>query len=122
MNITQMTITHTDQDSVSILKLTGELLGGEQAEPLSQKVSELLAANRKKILLDLSGVDYANSSGIGLLVRLNLRVHSAGGTFVLISPSPNVAKTLQQTNLTSVLDIRSTTEEAVRYFRRQQAL
>ncbi len=56
------------------------------------------------LVVDLSGVEFIDSSGIGVLVALNSRVYSAKRKFFLLSPTQQVMKTLELVKLSAFFD------------------
>ena len=78
-------------DGELTLELTGDLKR-EVQEKIDSTGCELLA-------MDLSRVNFIDSSGIGFLVSLASRLKSAGIDFVLYRPSAQVAKTLELVQL-----------------------
>jgi len=65
----------------------------------------------KNLIMDLSGVSFIDSSGIGFLVSLNSRIRNAGKTFYLFKPSPQVAKTLELVQMIKYFKIIGSDEE-----------
>ncbi|MDK2954562.1 MAG: anti-sigma factor antagonist [Desulfovibrionales bacterium] len=63
------------------------------------------------LVLDLSGVRFMDSSGIGSLVALNSKIKSSGKDFYILSPSDQVRKTLELVQLLSFFHIVDTKEE-----------
>jgi anti-sigma B factor antagonist len=57
------------------------------------------------LLLDLSGIRYVSSTGLGLLVGLNHRIRAAGGRLLLGNVGPAVREVLAVTRLDTVLEV-----------------
>ncbi len=66
-----------------------------------------------RIVLDLRGLTYINSGGLGLLVQLTARANSQGGRVVVAAPSPFVADVLETTRLNRFFDVAAGTDDAV---------
>src|SRR5262245_5111843 len=68
----------TDVGDVAVLGITGKLAGGEEAEELRNAVAALVREKAKKVLIDLSGVPWMNSSGVGALVSAYTSLRNGG--------------------------------------------
>jgi anti-sigma B factor antagonist len=91
--------------STTILDLEGPLLLGTPQQDLRHTVEELVANGTKKLALNLAGVSYMDSSGIGELVRTFTTLRKAGGSSVVFSPNKQVMMLLKMVRLDTVLDI-----------------
>jgi anti-sigma B factor antagonist len=81
-------------------------------EALHPQVQELFRAGVRRFVFDLSGLEFAGSLGLRLLVGLNTQVKGQGAV-VLCAPPPAVRSMLDMTQLTKVLPVRATREEAL---------
>lgn len=87
---------------VVVLRLAGELdLAGAPA--LSDHVDHLLDGGRHRILVDLSELEFCDSTGLGALVRGHNRCAADGGWLRLTAPSPQMTRLLALTGLGEVL-------------------
>ena len=68
-----MNLTEKETDGVVILELSGKIMGGPDASLLNDKLHELIEANKVNIVADLAKVDWMNSSGLGILIRISVR-------------------------------------------------
>lgn len=103
--MSQLSFELHSEPEAAMLKLSGELLGGEQSQHLDDELTRLIGEPQRIIALEMSGVWFINSSGLGLLVRLHLRVRNAGKNFLITRPHANLRKIFSTTRLTDVLDI-----------------
>lgn len=101
---------------VVIVDFEGRLVAGDGDEVLSQVVDELLAENYRKILLNLSGVDYIDSMGLGELVQSYKVAQRLGASLHLLQPRDKVRKTLHLTKLLPLFPIHETEEDALKSF------
>lgn len=60
---------------------------------------------RERVVLDIAGVQYATSTGLGTLVDFHRRVRSAGGSLALANAAPLLRETLGVTHLDRVLEV-----------------
>ena len=95
-----------------LLKLEEEKLDTLIAPQLKSELIYLNAEGYRNIILDLSQVVYADSSGLSALLRGNQLCKSSGGTFVLVGLQGAVSKLIEISQLTTVLHILPTVEEA----------
>ena len=107
-----MTIDVEDHDGVKLLKLTGELTGGEDSA-LVDTVTDLLANRHARIVLDLGDVHYVNSAGLGELVRLVAQANIQESRVVLANLSAYLAGVLEMTKLDRFFETRPTVSEAL---------
>ena len=91
--------------STTILDLEGPLLLGAPQQDLRRAVEELVVNDSKKLAINLAGVSYMDSSGIGELVRTFTTLRKAGGRSVLFAPNKQVMMLLKMVRLDTVLDI-----------------
>lgn len=66
---------------------------------------EAAAAGADIVDIDLSRVDYADSTALGLFIRLRNRMQERGGTVRLVSPSPHMRKLLDYAGLEHLFEI-----------------
>jgi anti-sigma B factor antagonist len=98
------------KDAVLLAKLTGEVTL-DITNDVKRTLNEELGSGVEKLVMDLSNVDFMDSSGIGLLVSVNTRMRSGGKFFYLYNPSPQVEKTLNLVQLFSFFEILSGEDE-----------
>jgi anti-sigma B factor antagonist len=101
---------------VAIVDITGNIVFGEESAALHDVVSGLLKNGQKKILLNLRGVDYMDSMGMGSLVGVSASVRKQGGELKLLNLSDKVADVMQITRLYTVFDIMTDEAAGVKSF------
>ncbi len=111
-----MKISTRQVDGVTILDLSGRIVLGEGAIQLRDAVKELTAKGQKYILLNLSDVNYIDSSGLGELVTAYTSVKNAGGELKLLGLTKKVHDLLQITKLYTVFDVKDDEASAVSAF------
>ncbi|WP_426502184.1 STAS domain-containing protein [Dactylosporangium sp. McL0621] len=105
-----VTVHITDGDPV-IVAVTGRLLF-DTLQPLADALGELDPAGRPRVVLDLAGVPLCDSSALNLLVRTRTARADAGGWLRLAAAQPMVGSVLEITNLSWILPMYETVEEA----------
>jgi anti-sigma B factor antagonist len=111
-----MKIAIREVDHVTIVDLDGRIVLGDETEQLRSAVRELIAKGKKKIILNLAGVDYIDSSGVGELVASFTAVRNAGGELKLLNLTQKVHDVLNVTKLYTVFDIKDDEFKAVKSF------
>ena len=107
------TIRHTPQ--ASLIDLRGHLTFFEVGV-LRENVSRLLAEGHKHIVLNLSALQYLDSSGIGELARIYVMVLKSGGEMKVVGLSRNVEEVLKVTDLYQVFPEFPDEEAALQSF------
>jgi anti-sigma B factor antagonist len=107
------TIRHTPQ--ASLIYLRGRLTFFEVGV-LRENVTRLLREDHKHIVLNLSGLQYLDSSGIGELARMYVMVLKGGGEMKVVGLSRNVQEVLKVTHLYQVFPEFPDEEAALQSF------
>jgi anti-sigma B factor antagonist len=110
---------------VTILDLNGRLSLGEALAfgpgsglVLSETIRELTKKGQKKVLPNLAGVTYVESSGVGQLVGALTSARNQSGDIKLLKPSVHVLDLLKTTKLDGVFDIHEDETAAIQSFSR----
>ena len=111
-----MNLTTREDGPVTIVTVSGDLVIGDAEAAFKRKVIGLLEEGHVNLLVDLSGVGFLDSSGLGALVRALTNSQKEGGTTKLLSAGPQVRKLLTMTNLDSVFEMHDSLETAIRSF------
>jgi anti-sigma B factor antagonist len=106
-----------DNAGVAIVDFSGRITLGEGSAMVRNIVKELTENGQKKILLNLSDVDYIDSAGIGELVSAYTTVRNAGGEMKLLNLTKRVVDLLQITRLFTVFDVQSEEWTAIHSFK-----
>ncbi len=101
---------------VTRLDLRGRITLGEETESLRRKVQKLIEAGQRRILLDLEGVTYIDSVGLGTLISSYTSARKAGGDVKLLRLPAGVHHLLQITRLSTVFEIYDDLDTACRSF------
>lgn len=112
----QLEIKERAVGEVVILDLIGKITIGEGSVQLRDAVSNLLDAGRNRIILNLGGVVYVDSSGIGELVSRYTTTKNAGGRLKLLNLPKKIKDLLMITKLLTVFEIYEEEEAAVNSF------
>lgn len=102
--------------NISIVKIIGRLTPDENDDVLLNTVKQLAEKGEIYFLIDLSGVNYINSTGIGSLIQTYRLAQSKGGDLKLLSPSQPVSHIIQVSKLDSIFKSYTDQEAAVASF------
>jgi anti-sigma B factor antagonist len=101
---------------VMVLDVKGKITLGEGDEQLKDKVNSLVNQGQKKILLNLEGVPYIDSAGLGEIVRTYTTVSRQGGSLKLLNLTKRITDLLSITKLLTVFETFESENDAVRSF------
>jgi anti-anti-sigma factor len=85
--------------SITILDVEGAIKLGESAEFFSKALEELLRQERSHVVIDFSGINYIDSTGIGELIGYLSKFSDEHRQVALVKPSERIAKLLRVVRL-----------------------
>lgn len=100
-SLLNFTITIRQSAQVSLIDVAGRLTSFE-ASGFRDAILGLLAQNHKDLILNLTGLEYLDSSGVGELVRNYMSVVKKGGTMKVVGLAPKVEEIMKVTKLYQV--------------------
>jgi len=112
-----MAIAVRAHDDISIIELTGEFtignaglaqpldLRGRRLSDLGLTLHRLLEQGGRKIVLDLRGVSFLDSAGLGELISCKKRMVESGGELRLLRPNGKVRDMLEMLSLSRIFKI-----------------
>lgn len=98
-------------DGVLILEARGRITLGPETESLRQRIKSA-SDSHKRIVLDLAGVDYIDSAGLGTLVAGAASVQRAGGELKLANLTARVHDLMQITRLSTLFEVYDSLDKA----------
>ncbi|MCB9639616.1 MAG: STAS domain-containing protein [Myxococcales bacterium] len=111
----KLLIDHEEQNQVTLVRLQGAL-DTETADAFDQYLSDLIQQKHNAFLIDLQGVDYISSAGIGVLVGCLNQLQDQDGQFKLAHVSARVARALSMLSLLDLFETFDSIEEALTSF------
>jgi anti-sigma B factor antagonist len=102
-----------EREGIAVLELKGRITVGPEASALRDKVSELNNAASRNLVLDLAGVDYIDSTGLGALVICATALRKNGGNMKLVNLNRRNVELLVMTKLATVFEIFADEQDAV---------
>ena len=109
-------VTIQEIDGVSVAELSGRIILGEESGALRDAVKNLIAAGKKKIVLNMSNVTYIDSAGLGALVAAHVSSKTEGASVKLCALGQKFHEVLQLTRLLTVFDVYDTQAAAIASF------
>ena len=101
---------------VIVLDLKGKMTLGEGDELLKDKINSLVHQGRRKVVLNLEGVPYIDSAGLGEIVRTYTTISRQGGSMKLLNLTKRITDLLSITKLLTVFETYDNEADAVRSF------
>jgi anti-sigma B factor antagonist len=116
----QLKLSNRILEGVLIVDCAGRIVFGEESAHLRDVVKQLLS-ERKGLVLNLSGVTYIDSGGLGTLVALYTTARNNDGSIKLANLTHRVSDLLQVTKLVTIFDVYDSDEKAVESFHKGAA-
>ena len=105
-----------DVNGVTVVDIDGRIVLGEESNSFREKIKGLLAAGKKKIVLNLANVVYIDSAGLGTLVATFHSASSQGATLKMANLGAKFKEVLQVTKLMTVFDTYENETAAIQSF------
>jgi len=112
-----MQIEERSAGDVTVLDLKGKMTLGEGDELLKDKINSLLQQGRRKIVLNLEGVPYIDSAGLGQIVGGYTTIARQGGSLKLLNLTKRITDLLSITKLLTVFETYESEQDAVGSFK-----
>ena len=104
-------------DDITVLRLTAKRFDVQSFEVLTRELYRMIdKENRKKFILDLSGVEFLFSESVGLLLGLEKRVKKSGCELKLCGLRPIAKQTLETAQLLDLFEICQDEASAIASF------
>ena len=110
-------MTNREVNGVEVVALDGRIVLGEESNALREKVKSMIAAGKKKIVLNMNNITFIDSAGLGTLVASHHSARTQGATMKLCHLGSKFQEVLQITKLLTVFDVSDTEAAAVASFK-----
>jgi anti-sigma B factor antagonist len=114
-----LTIKQRAVSDVMVLDLSGRLWILDL--PLRDRMNELLGEGHRQFVLNLAGVDYIDSSGLGQLISIWSSIRGKGGYMTVLNPAKRVQRLFEITRLNTVFQIHDNEPDAIQHARKASA-
>ncbi len=99
-----------------MLNMKGKLVDKAEAVEISVEIDEQLAEGANKFVVDLSELDYMNSTGLNIIINLMNKSRNEGGETIVAGAKPRIKALFDVTKLSSVFTMKESVKEAQSYF------
>jgi len=111
-----MNMEFKEKDGVMIVVLEGKIMGSPEEASLTDLIYEFVAQSKTKVVLDLSGVTWMNSRGLGMCIGGFTTLRNRGGDLRLCCVSKQVESLMRKCHLHTVFRLFDAVENAVKSF------
>lgn len=109
--------TSTLEGGIGLIEAKGSLVGGEETDDLRKAVAGFVDREYTKLIIDLGGVVFLNSTAIGVLVGAHSTYSRKNWKVKLCGINKNIDSIFVITKLSLVFDVHETREDAIKSFR-----
>jgi anti-sigma B factor antagonist len=113
-----MIFTHTisNKEDYFLIQLKGDLIEKSLADPLLEDLDKQLNQGNLKFVIDFSQLNYLNSNGLGVLIKLLTKIRNKGGELSGFALNDKIKKLLLITKLNQLFIINETLEDSIKAF------
>lgn len=106
-------------ENICIVKVTGRIVLGDESRNFREYVEGKVSEGFRFFILDCSDVTFIDSTGLGVLAAVFVRIKMRAGQMVLIG-SPDIREKLQITKFSAVFDVATDIGKAIEHFKGHQ--
>jgi anti-sigma B factor antagonist len=92
-------------EATMVVTLTGRMTLGMRLRELEIQLNRAVDGGVRRLVLEISGIDYADSAGLGLLMLLYGKMKTVKGSLCIVAPTPTVQQLFELTNTNQLLSI-----------------
>jgi anti-sigma B factor antagonist len=107
-------------ETTAVIRVAGEI-HATTAPEFSERLNSVIADGKTAVVLDLTGVEFIDSTGLSVLLNGLRRVTRARGSMVVACANPTVLRLFEITKLDSTFEILATCDEAIERLRQATA-
>ena len=111
-----MSVKEKIDGDIAIVSVSGNLMGGPETTAVHDKVREIVGKGHKKLVIDLGGVKWINSSGLGVLMGSMTTMKNAEGEMKLANVSDRIQSLFMITKLITIFETFDSTDKAIGSF------
>jgi len=111
-----LTVATKEVDGITVISCEGRIVMGDESAGLRDTLKRALGSSRQ-VVLNLEGVSYIDSSGLGTLVGVYSSARAAGADIKLGGLGERLRDVLQITKLVTVFEVYDTEQQAIAAFR-----
>ena len=111
-----MSVKERFEGDIAVVGVSGNLMGGPETAAVHDKVREVVGKGYKKLVIDLSGVKWINSSGLGALMGSMTTMKNAQGEMKLANVSERILSLFMITKLVTIFETYDSADKAIGSF------
>jgi anti-sigma B factor antagonist len=97
----------------AVFRLTGRMTLGMRLREIESTISDVADNGVERLILDLSGIEFIDSAGLGALMILYGNMKVRGGQLRLVAPGPKIREVLKLTHTDAILPVDPTLEASL---------
>ncbi|MEN8006559.1 MAG: STAS domain-containing protein [Candidatus Krumholzibacteriota bacterium] len=109
-----MKIKQSPAENVMVLELSGKIMGGPDFDKFKEEIASVVEGGYKNVILDMSGVPWINSTGLGILITGYHSIKAAEGAMMICNVKERVLSIFYISQLENIFDVYETREEAMK--------
>lgn len=106
----------TERENTAVLTMGGKLVDKAEATEVSADTEEALRKGFGRFIIDLSDLEYMNSTGLNILINVMNKTRNNGGDAVIVGTKPRILSLFSVTKLDTVFTMKSGVDEAFTHF------
>jgi anti-anti-sigma factor len=100
------------EPDITVIELSGRLALGRESQRIESLAEDMAKKGVKRVVVDLTAVDYIDSAGIGVLAMASGKLKEAGGTMAIVATEGRVLQLLNLTQVSAIVKVCPTVAAA----------
>jgi len=101
------------EPDITIVELSGKLALGRESQRIESVIEELVRKGSKRVVLDMSGVEYIDSAGMGMVALAAGKLREVGGKLAVVATGGRVLHLLTLTQMSSIVTVCPTADAGI---------
>jgi len=101
------------EPDITVVELTGRLALGRESQRIESLVEELVRKGSQRVIVDMTGVEYIDSAGIGMVALAAGKLKEVGGKLAIVAGEGRVLQLLTLTQMNTIVKVCPTVAEAL---------
>ncbi len=102
------------RDKVDIVTFSGSIINALNADEIRDELSRIFVNSNSRLVIDLRGVEYIDSSGFGCFLSVMKAARSNYGTLKFTNPEPRIKDLIHTLHLNTVFDISDNLDDCIK--------
>jgi anti-sigma B factor antagonist len=109
-----MKLSTQDQNGACVIRMQGKIMSDLDVTEVLDAVKSAIYENKNKVVLDLEGIEWLNSTGLGMLIAARSQLLEINGQLRLSGMNSSVMHLISLNKLEKVFDIHPTMDDALK--------